>query len=89
MADQVIAAPSPEKNPPVLRIELRQKDIKALGNVKPGDIISLSVTGPLKSIELREPYMESSQKYVGYVEVECDKIKAAPKDNAFGEMADE
>lgn len=89
MADEVLEAPSPEKNPPVLRIELRQKDIKALKNAKPGDVVSISVTGPLKSIELREPYMESSQKYVGFIEVECDKILAAPKDNAFGEMAED
>lgn len=89
MSDAVVAAPSPEKNLPVLRVELRQKEVKGLEGMKPGDAISVEVLGKLKSIELREPYSKSKDDYVGYIEVECEAVDAeAPEVDEGAEFAD-
>ena len=91
MADHVEIAPSPEKNLPILRVELRQKETKGIDGIKPGSDLVLQVKGKLKSIELREPYSESSDKYTGCIEIECDSVqveKPADGENPFSEMAD-
>lgn len=94
MADEVLAAPSPEKNLPTLSLTLRQKETKEVANMKPGDPIRVEVQGILKSVELREPYMESSDDFVGSISVECNSIvaeKPSKEDNStneFSEMAD-
>lgn len=76
MADSSIKAVSPEKNPPTIRLDLTQAQAKALSGSKPGAIIRLKIKGKLTSIELREPYEESKEKYVGYMSLEIQDMTA-------------
>lgn len=88
MTDQVVEAPSPEKNPPVVRLDLTQEQAKALSGTKPGDVIRLKIKGKLTSIELREPYTESKEKYVGYLRLEIQSMEASGQ-NVFDDLAED
>lgn len=86
MADTVTAAPSPEKNPPRIDIELKQRETKGLDGLKPGDKVRVTIEGTITEINLREPYSESSEKYVGRLTMESKSTVV--KEDVTGTMAD-
>lgn len=80
MAMVDVAAPSPEKNPPRVRVEFSKRDVKQLVGMKPGAVVTLTITGKVVEVNVREPYDEETG-FVGdlVVEAKTTKLKDVTK----------
>lgn len=84
----VVEAPSPEKNPRRVSVDLRQVDFESLGDVKPGDTVQILVTGEVTSISMHEPYNDGNDAYVGYLDVDAKRVKVENR-STFEDLADD
>ncbi len=88
--DMPVDAPSPEKNPPRVDIELKQGDVKGVSGLKPGDKVKVVLYGEITEINIREPYSDSPDKYVGRVTLESTRTTISEDASAtMSALADE
>lgn len=89
MAMTDVVAASPEKNPPRVRVEFSKRDVKQLVGMKPGAMVTLTITGKVVEVNVREPYDEETG-FVGdlVVEAKSTKLKDVTK-NSVSDMIDE
>ena len=85
------AVPMPaEKTPPQVRLELKESETKQLEGLKPGDKVTIHVTGSIERMEMYSATSENKPGFLGYLTVEATKTKiASGEKNLFTKLAEE
>ena len=83
-----VTAPSPEKNPRRVSLDLRQYDLDELGEVKPGDTVHVMLVGEVTGISMHEPYSENGDDYVGYLDIDAKRVQVENR-STFEELSED
>lgn len=83
-----VVAPSPDKNPPKVTLDLDEEHVKSIGALKPGAMVKVVLVMEVTDISMREPYQSSGKKYVGSLSGEIDDMQITlDTKNVFAELA--
>jgi hypothetical protein len=80
------AAPSPEMNFPVVRIDVPAKAVSQLNGIKPRKQVRVVLVGEVTEVLQREPDIDMPLRNVGALTLEVSKMEISKLDDAFGEL---
>lgn len=68
-------APSPEKNPPIVTIQLKQDQVQQIAGIEPGMQVKVQLSGKVVTASTREPFDPQTEGFVGDLTLEMDSVE--------------